>query len=74
MVANTRTAGRTGGRAHERERAGADATVGLRDVLLMPLLVPSPPLYLSAPGFKGCSAVTLAKCPLTRCLVHCGAV
>lgn len=42
------------------------------DVLLMPLLVPAPPLYLSAPGLKGCSAVTLAKCPLTRCPVPCG--
>lgn len=67
-------AGRMGRLAHEHDRAGTDATVGLRDVLLLPLLVPSPPLYLNAPGLKGCSAVTLAKCPLTRCPVHCGAV
>lgn len=33
---------------------------GPRDVLLTPLLAPSPPLYLNAPGLKGCSAVTLA--------------
>lgn len=44
MVANTGTAGRTGGRAHEHDRAGTDATVELWDVLLIPLLVPSPPL------------------------------
>lgn len=49
MVANTRTAGRTGGRAREQDGAGSEATVGLRVVLLTPLLVPPPGLKEAVP-------------------------